>query len=194
MIDLALEYTRNCLNQGLVNQFSSNEKMVVLNNLVSEDGQLEQSNLNKVVISLINLDKESMKPYNDRYSQSESGNWKNNSPALRLNLDMLVTSVFTDYTESLKFLNAVITFFQTFPTLNANNFASIPAGLDKLEFEVEKIDYFNMLSLWNSLGAKYKPSVIYKVRMIVIQGDQLLANIAGISELDESITPNSSQN
>jgi hypothetical protein len=41
-------------------------------------------------------------------------------------------------------------------------------NIDKLVFELLKTDYQSTNYLWNSLGAKYVPSMIYKVRMLTI--------------------------
>lgn len=98
-----------------------------------------------------------------------NGNYGDLNPSQRFNLDLLVTSNFDDYNESLKFLNAVIQFFQSYVVLDATNFSNIPTGLNKLEFEIEKLNYNQMHSLWTAMGAKYQPSIVYKTRLITIQ-------------------------
>ena len=41
-------------------------------------------------------------------------------------------------------------------------------------FEIEKGDgYMQMHNLWTALGAKYKPSMIYKMRLITVESNQI---------------------
>ena len=144
----------------------------MLNNLIEGNGSIPDINQNKIVISLINIEKETAKPFYNRNQQLGNGNFATINPAERYNLDVLISSNFDSYTETLKFLNAVILFFQINNTLDANTSANIPLGLEKLEFDIEKITYHQMQSLWTAMGAKYQPSVIYKMRLITIQGEE----------------------
>ncbi len=187
MIESALEYTKDCLSERLKNQFGTTDSKVILNGLVDVDGRLHDKNNNKVVVTLLNLEEETAKPYYDRYRATADGKWKDKSPPLRLNVDLLITSIFGDYKEALKFLDAAIGFFQVNPVLTANNFANIPPGIEKLEFDIEKVNYFNMHSLWSAMGAKYQPSVIYKMRLISYQGDQEIRTIPSVESTPETV-------
>jgi hypothetical protein len=40
-----------------------------------------------------------------------------------------------------------------------------------------------MHSLWTAMGAKYQPSVIYKVRLITIQGNEAEGFVPAISQV-----------
>jgi hypothetical protein len=181
MINKALQFTNDVLNQFLTNRFGLDERKVVLNNLIESNGSVPQINNNKVVISLINIEKETNKPFYVRNQKLENGNYSAVNPAERYNLDLLISSNFDDYTETLKFLNAVILFFQVNASIDAASFSTIPAELDKLEFEIEKITYHQMQSLWTAMGAKYQPSVIYKMRLVTIQGNESQGVIPAIS-------------
>lgn len=172
MINKALQFTNDVLDQFLKNRFALDESKVVLNNLIESNGDVPKINHNKVVISLINIEKETSKAFNTRNQQLPNGNYAQVSPAERFNLDILISSNFDDYKETLLFLNAVILFFQINTSLSASSFSTIPKGLTKLEFDIEKITYHQMQSLWTAMGAKYQPSVIYKMRLLTIQGDE----------------------
>ncbi len=189
MIQTALNFTKKCLEQNLRNQFGLNESKVVLNNLVDTDGKVDAKNNNKLVISLINLEHETAKPYYDRYQRIPDGSWSDVNPSVRLNMDVLLASVFDDYQESLKFLNASISFLQAHTTLSSHYYSDVPKGIEKLEFEIAKINYFDMHSLWSAMGAKYLPSILYKVRMITIQSNQQLKKIRPVQSVSESIAP-----
>ena len=187
MINQALQFTADVLNQFLKNRFSLDENKVLLNNLIEANGSLPAGNQNKVVISLINIEKDTVKPFHVRNKKTDGGDFAVINPAERYNLDILVSSNFNDYSETLKFLNAVISFFQAHTTLDNHSFASIPKGLFKLEFEIEKINYQQMQSLWTAMGAKYQPSVIYKMRLVTIQADESKRFIPEVSTISNNV-------
>lgn len=173
MINEALQFTNDVLNQFLKNRFGLDDNKVVLNNLIESNGSIPERNQNKIVISLINIEKETAKPFYNRNQQLLTGNFGAANPAERYNLDVLISSNFDDYSETLKFLNEVMLFFQVNNTLDAGTSSLIPSGLHKLEFDIEKITYHQMQSLWTAMGAKYQPSVIYKMRLITLQGNEI---------------------
>ncbi|MBC8054176.1 MAG: DUF4255 domain-containing protein [Sphingobacteriaceae bacterium] len=172
MISKALQFTNEILDQYLKNRFALDESKVVLNNLIESNGSIPEINNNKVVMSLINIEKETSKPFYIRHQKLQDGNYADMSPSERYNLDVLISSSFANYSECLKFLDAVILFFQVNICVDSGSF-SMPAGLDKLEFEIEKINYHQMQGLWTSMGAKYMPSVIYKIRLVKFQGNEI---------------------
>jgi hypothetical protein len=181
MISKALQFSKDILDQFLKNRFGLDESKVLLNNLIDSDGSIPSINKNKVVMSLINVEKETNKQFYGRNKKIANGNYSEIQPYERYNLDMLVSSNFDDYSETLKFLNASILFFQIHPAVDSSSFSGIPKGLHKLEFDIEKISYHQMHSLWTAMGAKYQPSVIYKIRLVTIQGNETDGFTTGVS-------------
>ncbi len=173
MISKALQFTNDLIDQFLRNRFVLEESRVILNNLIEANGSVPEVNKNKVILSLINIEKETIQPFYVRHQQMANGSYADVNPDERYNLYVLVSSNFDNYQESLKFLNEVILFFQINAMVNAYSFANLPIGLERLEFEIEKINYQQMQGLWTAMGAKYQPSVIYKMRLINIQGNQV---------------------
>lgn len=169
MLMKSLQFTTTVLDQYIKNKYQLDESKVILNNVIDSNGSIPTKNENKIVVSLINIEQETLQPFYIRNQKLPNGNYGDLNPSQRFNLDLLVTSNFDDYNESLKFLNAVIQFFQSYVVLDATNFSNIPTGLNKLEFEIEKLNYNQMHSLWTAMGAKYQPSIVYKTRLITIQ-------------------------
>ena len=169
MLMKSLQFTATVLDQYIKNKYQLDESKVILNNVIDNNGSIPTKNENKIVVSLINIEQETLQPFYIRNQKLANGNYGDLNPSQRFNLDLLVTSNFDDYNESLKFLNAVIQFFQSYVVLDATNFSNIPTGLNKLEFEIEKLNYNQMHSLWTAMGAKYQPSIVYKTRLITIQ-------------------------
>jgi hypothetical protein len=188
MISKALQFTRDALDQFLRNRFRLDESKVLLNALIEANGQVPQINQNKVVISLINLEKETLKPFYVRNQRIADGNYSEVQPSERYNLMLLISSNFDDYSETLKFLNAVIQFFQINPSLDSGSTSNIPAGLVKLEYEIERITYHQMQGLWTAMGARYQPSVIYKTRLVTIQGNETDGFVPAVSDVSATAT------
>lgn len=67
---------------------------------------------------------------------------------------------FEDYTASLKCISNTIGYFQGSPTCVFN-------GQD-LKIELATIDFREFGNIWNALGAKHKPSILYKIRTLTI--------------------------
>lgn len=189
MISKALQFTNDVLNQFLINRFNLDERKVLLNHLIEANGNIPAANQNKIIISLINIEKETAKPFYNRNLQLDNGNYAAIPPSERYNLDVLISSNFDNYAETLKFLNAVILFFQIHPYLDKSIATNIPNGLEKLEFEIEKITYVQMQGLWTAMGAKYQPSVIYKMRLITIQGNESLGFESSVEQTSMLLVP-----
>ncbi len=172
MIDVSLEYIRKVLNQYLTNRYCVDSNIVVLNNLVMPDGSSPQNNNNKIVMTLVNLEYETSRQfYNDQRVGSTHANLIN--PPVWFNVHILISACFDEYTEALKFLTASIGFFQANALLSRTNYPLLPEGVSALKFEIENSSSHKMENIWMALGAKYLPSIIYKVRQICVQSDQI---------------------
>jgi hypothetical protein len=187
MISKALHFTSDVLDQFLRNRFNLDEGKTILNSLIEANGAIPQANQNKIVLSLINIEKETAKPFFNRGQQQTDGNYADIPTAERFNLDLLISANFDDYNETLKFLNASILFFQLNNVLDSTKSAAIPAGITKLEFEIEKINYQQMQGLWTAMGAKYQPSVIYKMRLLTIQGDEAIGLTPAVTSTQNTV-------
>lgn len=187
MVQKALHFTAKSLDQFLKRQFDLDESNVQLNNVVEADGSLHPKNENKVVISLINIEKETVRAYCVRNEQLSNGKYANGAPAVGYNLYILMTPYFDDYNESLKFLNAIILFFQTYPSFDANSSSIFPEGLFKLDFNIENLSYHEMHNLWTSIGAKYRPSVLYKSWLVSVESNEIKGFEPAVSQISNAV-------
>lgn len=172
MISQALKFSSQTLNQFVKNRMKLDENKVVLNNLIENNGSVPLLNRNMVVMSLINIEKETARPFNVRNIKLDNGNYAGINLSEKYNLDVLISTSFDDYTEGLKFLDAVLMFFQAHPYVDSQAFPGLPAGISKLEYENEKMSYHQMHNLWTAMGAKYQPSILYKIRLVTVQAGE----------------------
>lgn len=185
MIDVSLTFLCQTLDSYLRMQLGLDHSLVVINNLVNADGSVPEKNQNKVVITLINLEHESNRQF---YNAGTSAGtvYARINPPLIFNLDLLISANFDDYIESLKLLSLITAFFQENPAFNRHQFPGMPAAIATLKVEIESSNSGKTHNLWTALGAKYLPSVMYKVRQIKIQGNE-------IQKLESVITASSAQ-
>lgn len=190
MIDHALSYIARTLNRYLSNKFDLEADPVVLNNLVESNGTPPLKNQNKMVFTLINLEHETAKQYYGGYVPSTDPNTTSKTqPSIRFNLDLLLTANFDVYEEALKFLSSSIAFFQATPCFARSQFPDMPRQLEQLQFEIENASYEKTHNLWSALGAKYQPSIIYKVRHVSIDAAQIDGEVAQVQGIQSEVNP-----
>lgn len=185
MIDKALNFLLEELNSFLGRRFQSNETLVVLSSLVNPDGTAPLPIENKIVLTLANVERESAAANSVGLSRAIQAPSSRVSPPLNLNLYVLVAANFgNNYAESIKSLSHAVAFFQAKPVFTAQGSATFPRELQRLSFEMVNLDFSQLNNLWAAQGAKYLPSVVYKVRMVTIQESWVTDRVPGISGTD----------
>lgn len=94
------------------------------------------------------------------------------NPEIRLNLFLLFTAHFNDYKTALQFISGLIRFFQRKSVFTRDNSPTMPVGIERLVAELHPLNFEQQNNLWGSLGAKYLPSVMFKLRAVSIQEGQ----------------------
>lgn len=171
----ALDFIQKELN-AFLKKDKGGEPVAVLANLVTQNGAVPTEANNKIVLSLLNVEREAVASQANFISTTGNGNGtKKTYPPLNLNLYLLVTGNNTDYNQALKMLSKAVSFFQAYPVFTPETVPTqgakpigFPKKLQRLTFEVYNLKLQEMSHLWGALGAKYQPSIIYKVRMLTI--------------------------
>lgn len=170
MIHQVLPAVVNELRAYLESKFGLAEDQVVLGNIVNQDGSLAVDG-NKLVVSLINIARDGSKG-----SLKDVGG--NDHPPVYVNLYLIFAAVFNqsninsaDYLEALKMISGVVSFFQGHNSFDQHNTADFPADAVKVHVEMENIEFRELVNLWSLSGAKYVPSVVYRVRSLNMEED-----------------------
>lgn len=169
-------------------RFQLNDTCAVLGTVLDETGAVPEKNQNKIIVSLVNLEHETNHAYAVNQQFSKTGNLTQNLP-FNFNLDILLLSLFSNYDEALKFLSESILFFQSKQVFTHQNSPGLDPAIEKLSLEIIKLSYHEMHSLWTALGAKYMPSVLFKVRMLSFQGDNINSIVPTIGNVDPDVHP-----
>jgi len=166
-----LKYIATDLNDFLKRKFDLDEDSVILGNIVDQNGAIPESNRNKVILTLISLEPESVIKHSNY--QTVGGQALKLSPPLAFNLNIMFSGLFDQYEESLKFLSQTLWFLQAKSNYNAENSPGLHKDIRAFSLEVIKLSSSETYNLWASLGTKYVPSVPFKLRLVAFQSDQI---------------------
>ena len=189
MIDAAISHIAGQLNQYLKRSFDLNEDIVVISNILEQDGTVASNVDNKLVMFLINVEKDTV-PFR---SQNKNTTGLDRSvvsyPPIYLNLYLMVAGHFNgnNYPEALKFLSNTISFFQRRPVMDHENTPDLDRRIEKLILDIENLNIKDLSTLWSAITGKYLPSVIYKVRMVAFDSGDVRFRAPGVAEMQSAV-------
>lgn len=132
-------------------------------------------------LSLINIEEERTNKEQQSRFVNAVGKVEKRNPEIQLNLYVLITANFQnkqanntsdDYVEGLKQLSYAIAFFQSknvFTPENSPALSGFDDTLKKIVVELYSYSFEQLYNFWSVVGAKYLPSVLYKVKTLTIQ-------------------------
>jgi hypothetical protein len=201
MIAEAMSFLRQQLNS----HFGSYRELptdlpVVMRALVDQKGESTPGGEQGVSLTLVNIEEEvaARRPYTQRET---SAGFEIGPAALNLNLTVLVTAEFkpsnspTDpegvsknYGRALQCLTRAVQFFHSRPCFTPAESPDLPDGIEKLIVHQVNLSIQEQQSLWAYLGAKYVPSIVYKVSMLSLTTGKPARTAASLSEIDLNLT------
>lgn len=173
MILESLKYIATDLDNHLKRKYDSSESKVQLSNILEQDGSVPEINKNKVILSLLSLEHEATTKTSVSGSVSGNSFFKINPP-ISFNVNIMFSCLFNQYEEGLKFLSDTIYFFQARSFFTSQNSPGLDPKIFQLGLEVMKLNSSETFNLWSSIGAKYIPSIPFKMRMLTFQSDDLV--------------------
>ncbi|MBK9337415.1 MAG: DUF4255 domain-containing protein [Lewinellaceae bacterium] len=149
---------------------------------------------NKVVVTLVNVDEESTLK-NQTNSRLQNGQYIALQPVVHVNLYLLFTANFDEYETAINYLFRVLEFFQgkrvfkfkNAPVSGVNAKALEQAGEVELAAELHTLSFEQVNDLWGSLGGKQMPFVLYRLRLVPVQMEQIIGREGIITEIDLNI-------
>ena len=100
------------------------------------------------------------------------------SPPLDMNILVLIVANFSDYEESLKFLHRALCCFQAKSSLTAAEFPNLPFAAARLNIEPHFLTLDQQNHLWSSLHRPLLPFMVYRLRLIRIQNQNVKDTLA----------------
>ena len=190
MIDKAIILIKDKVNAYLKLKADITDDKVALNNILSQDGSTSHLPDNSILLSLVNIEEDRILANSkDIYKEVSDDSISKINPPVHLNLYVLFSANFSEdnYIEAIKFLSYIIGFFQGYPVFNHQNSSELNENIEKLIFDLYNMNFEQQNHLWGTLGAKYMPSVIYKVRLVTIQEDIAIETRRKIGEIERKI-------
>lgn len=192
MLSKVVSSVQRELNSFLTTRYLKKD-IVIPTNVIDQAGNLASEEPNKIFLSLINIVQEPFAPNSSHPSFHRTSNedFVQRPPVVGVNMYLLFAAYFdtTLYLEGLGVLSSIIAFFQRKPVFDHNNTPLLDADIDKLQFQIVSLDLAELSQLWGTLGAKFMPSVIYKVRMVTYRMDGMIDEIPSIKGLSTDSKP-----
>ena len=195
MINESLQFIADELNKYLVLKMGpANEPPRLILGNVSRlfDGEVAATGLvNRVILSLVNVEEDRIAKQQENFVRTDvSTRYKN--PQLYLNLYILFSANRTGYPDALQHLSYILQFFQFQHVFTPITHPDLDPRIQKLIVDLCTLNFEQVNHLWSTLGGKYIPSVLYKVRQITIDEDLTVSESGFIKEVqinDKVIQP-----
>jgi hypothetical protein len=173
VIDLTLKLIADRLNAHLSALFSVSEDLVAIGPLSDAEGKPTAESRNRLTIFVTNI-------AHDTVPRSGSGRATlSERMAAPVHLDiyfMLASGHDPEiYGEGLKLISAALMFFQAHPVMTPRTIPEMPAGLSQISIEISNLKAEEIGQLWGNLGGRYVPSVMFKVRSVMIDARAITA-------------------
>lgn len=185
MFDTALKFLRDYLNQ----EITSPAEPVVLGNITKDSDIIPD----KIHLSLLNIEEEKILKdvnFNRRINPTDKF-YSVVNPEIHLNLYVLFTYQYEgkNYEEALKQLGNVVTVLQGKYVFTKPDF--IKPAYEVLQQVV--VDLYSQTleqssSLWQALGEKLSPCLLYKMRVIAIQDNNVLSTTGEVRATGIDVT------
>ncbi len=181
------------LNEYFKSRFDIDEDRVLISNLMNQDGSIAVEGNNKVVCYLANIEEETTLKSTGGTS-SFGGAFGSGGSDIHVNLTVMFSAFFTgkNYVEALKFLSGVIYFFQSKRVFTQTNTPGLSSNIEKAVFDIISLNPRDLNSIFAMMGAKYLPTIVYRVRMLTFSSDNIddtIPSISGIGMETESYDP-----
>lgn len=196
MIDLTLKFLTDEINQYLLSKpnLVLSDMSLVMGNASrifdADNSNIEIPMANKAVASIINVEEDRIAREQENFRKTATGIVYQNPPVY-LNLYVLFVMNHKSYTTALRWLSYIIQFFQHQQVFTPLTHPSMDENIQKITAELYTLNFEQSNQLWGSLGGKYLPSVLYKVRQVTV--DENITNKGGGVIRDITITERSKQ-
>jgi hypothetical protein len=148
----------------------STQKYAILGNIakIVEGSDTNEGEVGSgIIITLVNIEE-------DRISKNPNGIYREGAsvvkrnPTILLNLYLLFSANMSTYTVGLSRISDVVECFQSTNFFPQDKYPSLDSAIDKLQLELYTMNFEQVNHLWSTLGGKYLPSVLYKMKLIPV--------------------------
>lgn len=165
--------------------------VVILDAIVNQKNEPTHTGGDQVFMNLVNVEEETVGKSQLPYLRTAEDKLNVQNPDIKLNL-YVQFSAFSEtssggaipYSRALKLLDQVILFFQYRNVFQGSHYPALKrAGVEKVIVDPISLTFEQLNHLWATLGAKYLPSVLYKVRTLTFRESGTLPEQPLIQEI-----------
>ena len=121
----------------------------------------------KAILSLVNVEEDKVAKQQENYARADSSAIYKNPP-LYLNLYVLFSINKPEYDDCLQWLGHIMQFFQHQQVFTPITHPNLDPKIPKVIVDLFSLNFEQVNHLWSTLGGKYLPSVLYKIRQISV--------------------------
>jgi hypothetical protein len=176
MISETLTFLSKEINKFLNQKLgATTDARLVLGNIARVgDGDTGTNSLaNKIVLSLINVEEDKVAKIRENFTRADSSVIYKNPPLL-VNLYILIAANMNVYSDNLKMVTYIMQFFQAFNHFTPATHPGLDMRITQINADLFTLNFEQINHLWSTLGGKYLPSVMYKIRQISVEDDHPL--------------------
>ncbi len=166
MIYSTLAKFTDSLSNHLKLSFQLQDDIVLLSSL---DNHESKSASNKIIVSLVNVERETSGGIRFNYQNINTNQYKKGYPPWQLNLYVLVAAIFADkqYIEGLQLLSGILEYLQSNTIIGEKDLHT------SLTLEPVNLSFNELSNLWSICGSTYHPSILCKIRIINVDIHQI---------------------
>jgi hypothetical protein len=188
MINKALNFLEEQLN--LVLSQPGNPDNLLLTPVVNERGELNIQ-AGQLSLMLVNVEEEKVLKAQLQRERRTGDQIQLSNPEIKLNLLIMLAANpgAANYLDALERLSLAMIFFQGTSFFDRSRYPALAAApeIEHLSVELYSLTLEQQNQLWASLGAKYLPSAVYKVRLLIIDRGLFGQNVPAIKILDNDL-------
>ncbi len=173
MISESLAFLSTEINKFLNKKLgSTTDPRLVLGNIAKvADGDSASNPLNnRLILSLVNIEEDKVSKVRENYTKTGTGiAYKN--PPIRVNIYILIAANFSTYSDNLKMITHILQFFQAQNTFTPINYPALDNRVEELNADLFTLNFEQINHIWSTLGGKYLPSVMYKIRQVTLEDE-----------------------
>ena len=158
--------------------FSSGKKVIYLGKPTNSKGECIIPD-NMVSLSLINLQEDTSMRSPMVKRRVEGDKVYTQKPGMSFDFAVIFIANFPkDYVSELNYITKIMEFFQeksTFTPSNTKGLEKYTRYVEELIFKLNSGKLEDQVHIWNMIGLKYMPSVIYNVGKVMIQEDEIIS-------------------
>jgi hypothetical protein len=145
---------------------------------------------NRAIMSLVNVEEDRIAKQQENFVRTDAST-RYKSPQLYLNLYILFAVNRSTYSDSLVWLGHILQFFQFQNVFTPITHPALDPRIEKIIVDLCSLSFEQVNHLWSTLGGKYLPSVMYKLRQVTIDEDITTGESGFIKEiqLNDKVIP-----